>query len=397
MAKKMLPLNLSASRQESVAQITAAYPYALHRTDFTDSSVPWHWHEEVEISYQIEGMCRIVTNHRTYLLHAGEALFMNSNVLSFKEKANESGPSRAHDHIFHPVLITGYFHSIYETRYVNPILRNPQIEAVLLTERTENGRRALRLLAEMEKLSGREHTEIETRNYLSEIWLYIYREIEENGVASLPSDTESTERLRGMLICIQNRCGEKLSVKEIAAAGGVSERECLRCFRANLKTSPVGYLTEFRLQKAREFLGKGTLPVTEIALQCGFSGSAYFGKIFRDHYGMTPVEYRKEYSQDTAEETAAETADAAAGRAAGRTADVTADATAGSRAADRTADATAGRAAGRAADVTAGRTAGRAAGRAADVTAGRTSARTAGKPAEKKKSVRKAIYGKEKN
>jgi AraC-like DNA-binding protein len=37
----------------------------------------------------------------------------------------------------------------------------------------------------------------------------------------------------------------------------------------------------------------GTEPVGEIALQCGFGSSSYFGKIFLEKTGMTPSDCRK--------------------------------------------------------------------------------------------------------
>jgi len=34
------------------------------------------------------------------------------------------------------------------------------------------------------------------------------------------------------------------------------------------------------------------MSITDISYHCGFSSNAYFGKIFREKYGMTPLQYR---------------------------------------------------------------------------------------------------------
>ena len=79
---------------------------------------------------------------------------------------------------------------------------------------------------------------------------------------------------------------------EIAKAAGVSEREASRCFKKNIGQSPVEYLIAFRLNEAKKLLRESGLSVTEVSLRCGFSDSAYFGRVFRAAFGVTPRTYR---------------------------------------------------------------------------------------------------------
>ena len=46
------------------------------------------------------------------------------------------------------------------------------------------------------------------------------------------------------------------------------------------------------MQAAEKLLRTTTLPITEIAIQCGFSNSAYFAKMFRELRNVTPSQYR---------------------------------------------------------------------------------------------------------
>ena len=43
---------------------------------------------------------------------------------------------------------------------------------------------------------------------------------------------------------------------------------------------------------AAEMLQKTTLPISEIALECGFTDSNYFSRQFRKHCNSSPREYR---------------------------------------------------------------------------------------------------------
>lgn len=55
----------------------------------------------------------------------------------------------------------------------------------------------------------------------------------------------------------------------------------------------IDYLTDLRLKKACELLKNNNLSVTNICQQVGYSHLGHFYDIFKKHYGMTPVEYRK--------------------------------------------------------------------------------------------------------
>lgn len=45
-----MELIIRSDHMQDVEDVTAQYPYALHRVSSTETYVPWHWHEEVEFS-----------------------------------------------------------------------------------------------------------------------------------------------------------------------------------------------------------------------------------------------------------------------------------------------------------------------------------------------------------
>ena len=55
----------------------------------------------------------------------------------------------------------------------------------------------------------------------------------------------------------------------------------------------MSYVTMFRISKACEMLAETELPVSEIALLCGFGGISQFNRSFRADTGTTPRDYRK--------------------------------------------------------------------------------------------------------
>lgn len=67
-----------------------------------------------------------------------------------------------------------------------------------------------------------------------------------------------------------------------------------RCLKKVTGMSPLQYHRHIRLMKAQELLEKTNEPIKDIAEVCGFMGSTYFIRLFKQHTGVTPAKYRTE-------------------------------------------------------------------------------------------------------
>lgn len=278
---------------EIIEGMTVEYPYCLHERDLTDFVVPWHWHEELELGYIQEGVSRIITVGAEYTVRQGDGFFINSNVMDMKQNGLPGSKTVEINHIFHPVFLSGHFKSRFETKYLNPIVKNRQIEVHIIRRGRAVSDRILSDLYRLKELQKEPDAEFWTRNILSEIWLLLMEELRENPGERIPGATEQRDRLRTMIAYIHSHYAERVTVSEIAEAAGVSEREASRCFKKNLGCSPVEYLIVYRLNESKKLLRESSLSVTEISQRCGFSDSAYYGKTFRRACGLTPGEYRR--------------------------------------------------------------------------------------------------------
>ena len=84
-----------------------------------------------------------------------------------------------------------------------------------------------------------------------------------------------------------------LSNAQLAAQGGISEVYMRQLFRERLHTSPKQYVTELRMQKAKQLLTESSKTVGEIAAGCGFTAIYHFSAAFRATTGQTPTAYRR--------------------------------------------------------------------------------------------------------
>lgn len=277
---------------ERIEGMTVEYPYCLHERDLTDFVVPWHWHEELELGYIQEGVSKIVTIGAEYTVHQGDGFFINSNVMDMKRNGTPGSRTLEINHIFHPVFLSGHFKSRFESKYLNPVIQNRQIEVYIIRRGRPSSNRILENLRRLRELQGEPDTEFQTRSVLSETWLLLLDELRNHSNALPQTGAEQRDRLRGMIAYIHRHYADKLTLSEIAKAVGVSGREASRCFKKNIGQSPVEYLIAFRLNEAKKLLRESGLPIMEIGLRCGFSDSAYFGRAFRAAFGVTPGAYR---------------------------------------------------------------------------------------------------------
>ena len=65
-----------------------------------------------------------------------------------------------------------------------------------------------------------------------------------------------------------------------------------RLFKKTFGCCFAKYLTAYRLEKAKVYLSTTELSVSQIAFKTGFNSFSYFGKMFKEHHGMTPGKYR---------------------------------------------------------------------------------------------------------
>lgn len=88
---------------------------------------------------------------------------------------------------------------------------------------------------------------------------------------------------------------EKITVSDLAALGYMSVSSLNRKFRSEVGKTPAEYLIEVRINHAKTLLRRKNIPVTEIALRCGFGSGAHFSSCFIKNTGITPSEYQNRY------------------------------------------------------------------------------------------------------
>ena len=285
-----MKLRILNNQMEDVEGLYNEYPYVFHHVDLSKTAIPWHWHEALEFCYVRSGSVKVATAGQTQIFEQGEGFFLNSNALTAMTDAVDCVID---SHLFHPVFLGGHFKSVFETKYLNPVIQNRNLDMLPIRGETQIQKQLLQKIYQLSRLQSQRDVELQTRNLISEIWLLLLEELKHTQIKS--THGRNHDRILTMLAYIQENYAKKLTLQEIADASAVSTRECLRCFQTSIRQSPMEYLMEYRIQAAVRLLETTNLSVTEIAMRTGWGSSSYFTKMFHSIHGKTPNAHRKEY------------------------------------------------------------------------------------------------------
>lgn len=89
---------------------------------------------------------------------------------------------------------------------------------------------------------------------------------------------------------------ENITVAKLAGLGYVSPSCFNRRFKKEIGITPIEYLIEIRIERSKILLRRKNIPVTEIAMRCGFGSNTHFSACFQSRVGVSPSEYRDKYT-----------------------------------------------------------------------------------------------------
>lgn len=82
------------------------------------------------------------------------------------------------------------------------------------------------------------------------------------------------------------------TMKQIASAAGRHEIHLAREFRRYFGMSVGAYLRRLKTEEAARLLLQPRAGITDVALRCGFASHAHLCRVFKEHFGITPSQYR---------------------------------------------------------------------------------------------------------
>ncbi|MDZ7810519.1 MAG: GlxA family transcriptional regulator [Arhodomonas sp.] len=103
----------------------------------------------------------------------------------------------------------------------------------------------------------------------------------------------SQPKLEEVATLMEANLHEPLSLDELASHANLSRRQLERLFQRYVGCPPAKYYLDLRLTRARQLLQQTNMPITDVALACGFVSPPHFTKCYHDHFGHSPSRERQ--------------------------------------------------------------------------------------------------------
>ena len=259
-----------------------------HRIRHVNKNVPLtHSHQYNEIYFLQSGKCNVYIDNETYCLEDGSVLF----IPAFKE----------HTFIYpftQDIKRTVLYISTEQLNwYFNKDFKD-EINNLFINKHLQLSRKSFSNLSnifekiQFEKYSLDNMSESLTKAYFFELIIYLIRC--QRYTHNINQRTNLSNITIGEIVnFIENNYSRQLTLPEIAAQLGISESSLTKKIKIFTNMTFKEYLTKTRIEAAKSLLISSEKSITEIAYECGYNNSNFFGDVFKKAVGMSPSSYRK--------------------------------------------------------------------------------------------------------
>ncbi|MEY8428278.1 AraC family transcriptional regulator [Lachnospiraceae bacterium 46-15] len=283
-------IELNKDKSENIPYGHAEYPfYILHTflSEYPNYAASPHWHDDIELLVILNGRMSYNINGKIEDLETGQGIFVNSRQMhfGFSEEHNECEFICV---LVHPLVLC--LTPELERNYAAPVLHNNNIPYIKLANSGWH-KDIIQGTQEIYRLRDTATAPLKIQGIFSWIWASVYENMPGADSEEQPCSSDLSI-LKNMTGFIQKHYHEKISLSQIAAAGGIGQSKCCKLFSSYFHQTPNTYLTVYRLNRSAELLRTTDRSITEVAYAAGFNGASYYAETFRKWFHVSPSEYR---------------------------------------------------------------------------------------------------------
>ncbi|MEM6517602.1 MAG: AraC family transcriptional regulator [Bacteroidota bacterium] len=124
----------------------------------------------------------------------------------------------------------------------------------------------------------------------------VVRILQTNVRQSYQSETSALSgkhRFAFLTAYIKEHLRDTLTVQDLSEQACMSESNFYRVFKQEMGISPVDYINQLRIEKAKALIRENECDLTEVFLACGYKNRSYFNRVFKKYVGLTPNSFRQ--------------------------------------------------------------------------------------------------------
>lgn len=251
---------------------------------------PLHWHEEIELLYQLNGRSDIQIDGEKYQIQNKLLTVIDSRqVHSIHTYSDTSMFICVH---ISKKLIEKYIPDIdlYRIYCIPDDIPDSQFPEYLSVCRQME---ALLRLYITDKPAWQMESEGIILQVLAQLIRHFSRKSAPDEISLSSADRTSFNRIRDVITYVEEHFREPISLQDIAGHLGLGREYFCRFFKKNMGMSFLRYLNEVRISHVYRDLEQTDAPIAEIAEKNGFHNQKLFNRTFREVYGCTPSAVRR--------------------------------------------------------------------------------------------------------
>ena len=280
--------------REDKKHIEVAFPYNTYLCsiplDF--SSVPVHWHEEMELIVVKKGRGLVTLDRESRLLEAGQAVIVLPGQLHGIRQYQQER-MEYENIIFRLEMLLPKEGDVCGPKFLEPYRDGKLLYPAWIDGSALYHEEMLECIRKMDELSEQRPRgyPLAVKGWLFQFFFLMFSRVEPT--LAEEGREKSLDKMKRILRRIEVDYGKPLSIKEMAEFSGFSESHFMKFFKNHMGVPFVSYLNDYRLTLAARALAEGQEDVLTVAMDVGFSNVSYFNRLFKKKFRMTPLEYRK--------------------------------------------------------------------------------------------------------
>lgn len=102
------------------------------------------------------------------------------------------------------------------------------------------------------------------------------------------------DKVKKALLYIEANYHTKITLNNVIAASGTNHTTLTYNFKRQTGQTIMEYIWTYRIKVAQKMLRFTDIPLKDVAARCGFTTTAHFSRIFKEHTATTPLTFRNE-------------------------------------------------------------------------------------------------------
>lgn len=254
------------------------------------STVPLHWHNDMEIIYIKKGTGQITVDLEPFMVHQGDIVIVPPGQLHAIEQF-ETCAMEYENIIFQLNMLMAVQGDSCTDQFFLPLLQ----KRICIPNHYSSSDPAYPMLSSC----------LDTMDEICKTFAPGYELAIKGALFSFFSplvsavqtlhphhQNKSLDRLKVILKYVETNYMEQISIAKAADVCGFSQSHFMKFFKHAMGVPFTDYLNDYRLTMAARLLASSADTIGSIAAETGFDNLSYFNRLFKRKYGCTPTAFR---------------------------------------------------------------------------------------------------------